>query len=124
MRTLLAILALGAALSGCGAQTSTAGPTHACTPPPGGRCAGDVAWHGPIELSADGHRLHGTVPCGGTLHATENGGTVAIRLHLGAVPRGGMSCALVDVGVRIPESLGHRTVVDEVSGDTVRVVRR
>jgi hypothetical protein len=123
MRRLLAILVLGAAVSGCGGHAHVARPTG-CTPPAGGRCAGDVSWHGPIELSADGHRLHGVVPCGGTLHATENGGTVAIRLHLGAVGRGEMLCALVDVGIRIPEPLGHRTVIDEVSGHTVRVVRR
>jgi len=91
-------------------------------PPAGGRCAADVAWPGPIELSADGRRLHGIVLCGGTLHASESADRVTIRLHVGALGAGVMSCARVDVGVSLAAPLGSRTVVDAVSGHDVRVV--
>jgi hypothetical protein len=35
---------------------------------------------------------------------------------------GSMSCAMVDVGVRLSSPLGQRTVVDAVSGKSLRVV--
>ena len=91
-------------------------------PPAGGRCAADVAWPGAIQLSRDGTRLHGVVLCGGTLRATETGSTVSITLHVGAMGPGTMSCARADVGVRLIEPLGNRTVVDAVSGLRVQVV--
>jgi hypothetical protein len=36
---------------------------------------------------------------------------------------GSMSCAVPDLGVRLASPLGDRTVVDAVSGQTLRVVR-
>jgi hypothetical protein len=127
MRTLLAILVLAAALTSCGShdQASPAAPSSApCTAAGGGRCAGDAAWKGPIRLSSDGQRLYGEVPCGGILTAVESAGRVTIRLDLRAVRPGGLTCALADVGVTLPDPLGSRSVVDAVSGRTIRVVGR
>ncbi|HEY3531374.1 MAG TPA: hypothetical protein VGK78_19685 [Nocardioides sp.] len=121
MRRLLAVVLLAAALSGCGGH-ATATPRTTCPPPAGGRCAQDIAWHGPIYLTPDGRRLHQLILCGGTLHATETTDSVTIRLHLGAIGAGAMSCAKVDVGVRLRAAVGDRTVVDSVSGRVVRVV--
>jgi hypothetical protein len=126
-RLLLPLLLLVVALSGCASHATTAPHTQptpaptSCTPPPGGRCAADVAWPGPIHLSADGQRLHGIVNCGGTLRATESADTVTITLHVGRMGPGTMSCARVDVGVHLAAPLGQRTVVDGVSGKPVRV---
>jgi len=118
------------ALSGCAVHAATApptdptpSPTATCTPPAGGRCAGDVAWPGPIRISADGRRLHGVINCGGTLRATETADQVTLTLHVGAMGGGSMSCARVDVGVRLAAPLGQRTVVDSMTGQHVRVVR-
>jgi hypothetical protein len=121
-RRLLPVLMLLLSLTGCRWHTATEA-TSSCTPPAGGRCAGDVAWHGPIHLSADGRRFHARVSCGGVLHATENPTTVTVRLHVGAMGPGSMSCAVPDLGVRLASPLGDRTVVDAVSGQTLRVVR-
>lgn len=122
MKHLLPVLLLTtAALSGCGAHAATE-PTAACTPPAGGRCAADVAWSGPIQVQPGGRRLQGVVQCGGTLRATETTDRVTITLHVGAVPAGAMSCARVVVGVSLADPLGSRTVVDSVSGRTIRVV--
>jgi hypothetical protein len=68
--------------------------------------------------------LHGVVGCGGSLHATENADTVTITLHVEAMGPGIMSCAMVDVGVRLAHPLGSRTVVDAVSGHDVKVLHR
>lgn len=127
-RLLLPLLLLVIALSGCASHAAAAPHTQptptpaSCTPPAGGRCAADVAWSGPIHVSADGQRLHGAVGCGGTLRATESTDTVTITLHVGKMGPGTMSCALVDVGVHLKSPLGQRTVVDGVSGKSVRVV--
>jgi hypothetical protein len=122
MRRLLAILALGVPLLvGCGDHAS-ATPESSCTPPPGGRCAGDVAWPGAIHVSSDGRRLTGIVSCGGTLTETETTDRVTIRLHVGAMGPGTMSCARVRVGVGLSAPLGDRTVVDAVSSRTVHVI--
>jgi hypothetical protein len=75
-----------------------------------------------MHVSPDGRRLHGVVGCGGTLHATESADTVTITLHVGAMGPGMMSCAMVDVGVRLAHPLGSRTVVDAVSGHDVKVL--
>jgi hypothetical protein len=130
-------LLLSLALSGCALRAAaspdsgrtpsptsspTSSPTASCTPPAGGRCAADVAWPGAIHLSADGRTLHGVVGCGGTLRAVEAADTVTLTLHVGAMGPGTMSCAMVDVGVRLPGPLGSRTVVDGVSGHQVRVL--
>jgi hypothetical protein len=122
----LAVLAL--LLTGCGAHAADArgrpDPSpSSCTPPAGGRCSADVAWRGGIALSPDGRTLHGIVLCGGTLHATESADRVEIRLHVGAVPAGGMTCARVNVSVRLSEPLGSRPVYDAVSGDRIPVGR-
>lgn len=122
----LAVLAL--LLTGCGAHAAaTQGKPEpspsSCTAPAGGRCAGDVAWHGGIALSPDGRTLHGIVLCGGTLHATESADRVELRLHVGAVPAGGMMCARVNVSVRLAEPLGSRPVYDAVSGARIPVGR-
>ncbi|MGY2873168.1 hypothetical protein ACVW00_000358 [Marmoricola sp. URHA0025 HA25] len=122
MRGLAVVVALGALLSACGAPSHIHLGGTGCTPPAGGRCAADVAWPGPIELSADGRRLHGIVLCGGTLHATETSHRVTVGLHVGAMGAGTMSCARVDVGVRLAAPLASRTVVDAVSGAVLRVV--
>ncbi len=124
MRRLIAALALlvAAPLSGCGGHASAGPPDPPCTPPAGGRCAQDVAWSGPIYVTPDGRRLHQVINCGGTLHATETASRVMIRLHVGAMGAGSMSCARVDVGVRLATPLGDRTVVDSVGGHVVRVV--
>jgi hypothetical protein len=127
-RLLVPLLLLLVALSGCASHAAAAprpDPTPSpvsCTPPAGGRCAGDVGWPGAIHVSADGRRLHGIVNCGGTLHATETAETVTLTLHVGAMGGGSMSCARVDVGVRLSSPLGQRTVVDAVSGKSLRVV--
>jgi hypothetical protein len=122
----LMAVVLSVVLAGCrqhGSDPQSGGPPPAsCTPPPGGRCAADVAWTGPIDVSADGLRLHRMLPCGGTLHATETSDRVTLTLHVRAMPTGSLSCALVDVGVRLASPLGHRTVVDSVSGHTLRTV--
>jgi hypothetical protein len=117
--TLLLGLILGLVLSGC--RWSRHGAAS-CTPPAGGRCAQDVAWSGPIYVTRDGYRLHQVIVCGGTLSATETTAAVSIRLHLGAIGAGAMSCAKVDVGVHLASPLGDRTVVDSMSGRAVRVV--
>jgi hypothetical protein len=128
-RLLAPLLLLVIALSGCAAHAATAprtdptpSPMSFCTPPAGGRCAADVAWPGSIRASADGRRLHGVINCGGTLRATETADTVTLTLHVGAMGPGTMSCARVDVGVHLASPLGQRTVVDGVSGSTLRVV--
>lgn len=115
------VVLLVATLAACG--TGASGHARACVPPAGGRCAADVAWPGPIEVSADGLRLHGIVLCGGVLHAVETHERVTLRLHVGAMGPGTLSCARVDVGVRLDAPLGSRTVVDRVSGHELRVAR-
>lgn len=122
MKRLLVVLLVTTVLSGCGARAATAPePAAACTPPAGGRCAADVAWSGTIGVSADDRHLGGIVLCGGTLHATETDDRVTIRLHVGAVGPGAMACARVPVRVALDAPLGHRVVVDAVSGRTIRV---
>ncbi len=128
-RLLAPLLLLVIVLSGCAVHAATAtrpdptpSPTSTCTPPPGGRCAADVAWPGLIRISADGRRLHGVVNCGGTLRATETADTVTLTLHVGKMGPGTMSCARVDVGVRLASPLNGRTVVDRVTGHRLRVV--
>jgi hypothetical protein len=126
-RLLVPLLLLVVALSGCASHAAAAPSPHpspspaSCTPPAGGRCAADVGWAGAIRLSADGRRLHGVVGCGGALHAAETGDTVTITLHVGAMGAGTMSCAMVDVGVRLAAPLAGRIVVDAVTGRQVRV---
>jgi hypothetical protein len=126
-RHVVVTLLLMIVLSGCAMHRATAASPPAspsptsCSPPAGGRCAADVRWPGPIHVSADDRRLHGVIGCGGTLHATETSDKVTITLHVGALGPGMMSCAMVDVGVRLAQPLGHRTVVDGVSGHVVRV---
>jgi hypothetical protein len=120
-RLILAPVLLPAVLTACSGHAAAAPVAAACTPPAGGRCAGDVPWPGPITLSADGTRLHGRVLCGGTLHATEQGDTVTIRLHVGAMRPGMMSCASVDVGTRLPTPLTHPEVVDATDGHRIPV---
>ena len=124
MRRLLATLVLGMALlSACGGHAA-AHPQAAdsCTPPAGGRCAADVAWGRSIDVSADDRHLGGIVICGGTLRATETDDQVTVRLHVGAMGPGTMLCARVPVSVTLQRPLGTRTVVDAVSGRTLRVV--
>jgi hypothetical protein len=127
-RLLLSLLVLVVVLSGCASHAAASprpDPTPspaACTPPAGGRCAADVRWPGAIHVSADGRRLHGLIGCGGTLRATETADTVTLTLHVGAMGPGTMSCAMVDVGVRLATPLGGRAVVDAVSGTPLRVV--
>jgi hypothetical protein len=127
-RLLLPLVVLVVVLSGCASHAvaaprpdPTASPAS-CTPPAGGRCASDVSWPGSIQVSADGGRLHGIIDCGGSLHAVETADEVTITLHVGAMGPGTMSCARVDVGVRLATPLGQRTVVDAVSGKSLRVV--
>jgi hypothetical protein len=128
-RLLAPLLLLVIALSGCAVHAATAtrpdptpSPTSTCTPPAGGRCAADVAWRGSIQISADGRRHHGVIICGGTLRASETADTVTLTLHVAKLGPGMMSCARVDVGVRLASPLGQRTVVDAVSGKSLRVV--
>jgi hypothetical protein len=61
------------------------------------------------------------VLCGGTLHAAETADRVTITLHVGAMGPGMMSCARVDVGVRLATPLGHRTIIDGVTEHVVHV---
>lgn len=127
IRRAFLLLLLLSALTACGTRSAVVGHQKApdtCTPPAGGRCAADVAWSGPIELAPDGRSLQGIVLCGGTLRASETAARVTITLHVGAVPAGAMSCARVPVQVTIADPLGTRTVVDGVSGRTIRVVHR
>jgi hypothetical protein len=125
-RLLLPLLLLVVAVSGCASHAATprVDPTPSpasCSPPAGGRCAADVAWPRAIHLSSDGRRLHGRLICGGTLHAVETADRVTIRLHVSAMGPGTMSCAMIDVGVRLDSPLGDRVVVDAVSGRVVHV---
>jgi hypothetical protein len=122
MRGLVVAIVLSAVLSGCSWHCNAHVRGAPCTPPAGGRCAADVAWPGPIELSPDGQRLHGIVLCGGTLHAIETSRQVTVTLHVGAMGPGIMSCARVDIGVRLSVPLGSRAFVDGVSGTRLRVV--
>jgi hypothetical protein len=126
MRRHLVLVVLLVALTGCAWHQAAASPPTSpsptsCSPPAGGRCAADVTWPGPIHVSPDGRRLHGVVGCGGTLHATETADRVTITLHVGAMGPGMMSCAMVDVGVRLATPLGQRTVIDGVTGHVVHV---
>ena len=123
-RILVPLLLVVLALSGCRWEASAEPQaTASCSPPAGGRCASDVAWQGPLQLSADGLRLRGHVGCGGTLRADETADTVTITLHVDALGPGMRTCALVDVEVRLASPLGDRAVVDAVTGHRVRVVR-
>jgi hypothetical protein len=118
----LAFLVLGFVLSACQWPHHAVAPrTVPCTPPAGGRCAASVAWPGAIVVADGGRWLHGPILCGGTLRATETDTSVTITLHVGALGPGAMSCARVDVGVRLRAPLGTRNVVDGVSGRAVRV---
>jgi hypothetical protein len=128
MHRLLPTLAVVALLvTGCGAHdvvTVTPPPTlSTCAPPAGGRCAGNVAWRGPMTVTPDGRTLTGVVLCGGTFHATESRDRVMLRLHVGAIGPGAMLCARVDVRVTLARPLGGRRVYDAVSGDLVRIRR-
>jgi hypothetical protein len=125
VKRLLVVLLTTAVLSGCGTHAATVPtetePAAACTPPAGGRCAADVAWPGTIGVSADERHLGGFVLCGGSLHATATDDRVTIRLHVGALGPGAMACARVPVRVALDAPLGHRVVVDAVTGRTIRV---
>ena len=122
-RLLVPLLLVVLALSACGWHASAAPAAGAsCSPPAGGQCASDVAWSGPLLVSADGLRLHGRVGCGGTLRVAETADTVTITLHVPAIGPGMRSCALVDVGARLAAPLDGRTVVDAVSGHEVKVL--
>jgi hypothetical protein len=127
MRRLLPALAGLLLFTGCQSGTAVVGPPApprtTCTPPAGGRCAADVAWPGEISLSPDGRTLSGPVLCGGTLHDIDSPDRVTLRLHLGAVGPGAMSCARVEVSIRLAEPLGGRPVYDAVSGDRIPVGR-
>jgi hypothetical protein len=125
-RHAVVILLLIVVLSACAWHPAAADPppsppTASCSPPAGGRCAADVGWPGLIYISPDGRRLHGVIVCGGTLHATETADRVTITLHVAAMGPGTMSCARVDVGVRLAAPLGDRTVIDAVTGKVVHV---
>ncbi|HET9840523.1 MAG TPA: hypothetical protein VFQ01_00815 [Nocardioides sp.] len=122
-RRLLLAWVLLLLLTGCRWHGAEGTKSTSCTPPAGGWCAQDSAWSGPIYLTRDGLRLHQVIICGGTLHASETADRVYLRLHLGAIGAGAMSCAKADVGVRLESPLGDRTVVDSVGGRVVRVVR-
>ena len=119
IRLVLATLLAAPVLAGCGGHAEAKPP--ACASYGGGRCAEDVAWSGPIYLTRNGMRLHQVIICGGTLHASETADKVYLRLHLGEMGPGSMSCAKVDVGVRLAQPLGHRTVVDSVGHRAVHV---
>jgi hypothetical protein len=122
----LAVLAL--VLTGCAPHELWAGrpPTPSpsiCTPPAGGRCAADVPWPGPIMVSPNGRELHGIINCGGTLRVVgQTTDRVTIRLHVGAMGPGSMSCARVEIGSRLSAPLGHRQVYDGVSGQRLDVL--
>jgi hypothetical protein len=122
-RWVMTLLAVLLTLTACSqARARVAPPPDRCTPPAGGRCAADVAWPGPIEVSADGRRLHGIVLCGGTLRVVgQTPDRVTLRLHVGAMGPGTMSCARVDVGARLAKPLAGRAVYDAVSGRRLAV---
>jgi hypothetical protein len=65
--------------------------------------------------------LGGPVLCGGTLHAIESADRVTLRLHLRRIGPGAMTCARVEVSVRLAEPLGSRPVYDAVTGDRIPV---
>lgn len=123
-RLLVALVLVVVALSACRWHGSLQRPSGAsCSAPAGGRCPSEVAWGGPLQVSADGLLLHGYVGCGGALRADETADAVTITLHVPALGPGLRSCALVDVGVRLQAPLGGRTVVDATTGHAVRVRR-
>jgi hypothetical protein len=128
VRRLLPLLAVLVVLSGCGTglwaeHRIPASPSATCTPPPGGRCAADVQWPGQIMVSPGGRLLHGVINCGGTLHVvSQTADRVVVRLHVGAMGPGAMSCARVDVGTRLAQPLGRRSVYDAVTGRRLPVV--
>jgi hypothetical protein len=124
LRTVATAIAV-VALAGCApALHGQAGPPPraTCTPPAGGRCAADVAWPGHILAGSRGRLLHGVINCGGTLAVVQQSASrVTVRLHVGAMGPGTMSCARVDVGARLSAPLGNRPVYDAVSGRRLQV---
>jgi hypothetical protein len=126
MRRLVpALAALTLLVTGCGSHAAPIGTpapsVSTCAPPAGGRCAGNVAWPGRISVAPDGYTLSGPVLCGGTLHATESKDRVTLRLHVGAIGPGAMTCARVEVSVRLLEPLGARPVYDALTGARIPV---
>jgi len=82
-----------------------------------------VPWDGSIIVSPDGRTLHGIVPCGGTLEIiSQTADRVEVRLRVGALGPGVMTCARVDVAVQLDGPLDGRPVYDAVTGQTLTVV--
>src|SRR5581483_6805765 len=117
--TVLGMAATVIPVAGCAAT--------GCTPPAGGRCAGPApisTWlHGPLTLSADGRTISGRFGCGGRLSADETPSTVTITFHASAVKTAGLSCAMIELQVRIRAVLGARVVKDGVTGEVLEVHR-
>jgi len=111
-----------AVLSGCGAGPP---PAAHCTPPPGGRCAGPAplssALVGPLAASPDGRQVHGRFRCGGKLTGTESSQQVSITYHASAVGAGRMACAIPILTLQLGSPIGHRAIVDGVSGQALSV---
>lgn len=96
-------------------------PLSACTPPAGGRCPGPRPIGDPLILDEHGHRLHAIFLCGGRLNAVATDDKVTITYVASRVPAGAMQCAQVDLAVHLATPLGHRVVVDGVSGQRITI---
>ncbi|MGZ4489578.1 MAG: hypothetical protein ACXVEU_01870 [Nocardioidaceae bacterium] len=74
-------------------------------------------------ISPNGHLLHGIINCGGTLHVvSQTADRVVVRLHVGAMGPGSMSCARVDVVTHLATPLDRRPVFDAVEHRRLPVV--
>jgi len=121
-RLLVPLLLVMLVLSACRGPAVAPRTDASCSPPAGGRCASDLAWRDPLQISADGRRLYGgRVACGGRLRAVETADRVTVTFHVSRMGPGTMTCALVDVGVRLASPLDGRPVYDAVSGRQIRV---
>jgi len=98
-----------------------------CTPPAGGRCAGQqplppdqldtsskVLFSG-VGMSPDGRTIIVIVQCGGRLVARESKNEVLLTWIAGSVGPGVMSCANVPLTAHLRRPLGGRPVIDGVT---------
>ena len=115
-----AALLIVAPLTAC-QSSADSHPSSACTPPAGGRCPGPRPIGDPLILDEHGHRLHAIFLCGGRLNAVTTTAKVTITYVASRVPAGAMQCARVDLAVHLATPLGHRVVVDGVTGQRIAI---
>jgi hypothetical protein len=112
--------------------THSTTPTHGTpTPAPckiraGARCPGpapvDSALIGQLYLASRTQlAIYGDFQCGGQLRATESTQLVTITYVASRVRTGAMTCAKVNLSVRLAEPLDGRRVIDGVTGERLPV---